>query len=463
MSTTRFRFLPINRCPTLNWLLTPMRVEVEIWKFKLGDFTTGSISLDSAMVDLLLVFSLGFLGSFGHCASMCGPLTAAFSLSTQSMSAQATEFSKQAQSREQYVWFHLLLNLGRILSYALVGAAIGTIGSVLVASGQMAGIGSGLRRAMALLTGGLLIWFGLRQISPSLLPKLPILHPLSGQWHQSLSQSMVKLSLNRRWWTPFVLGAIWGLIPCGFLYAAQIKAAETGNGWMGGATLLAFGLGTLPMMLGIGITAARVSADRRSQLFQLGGWVTLTIGLLTLMRTGNGMVDYTGHAALFCLGLALLARPMSGLWAGLLPYRRALGVGSFIFSIAHVFHMMEHAWSWNIQALFFMLPQHQRGIWLGVGALMLMTPAALTSFDRAQQRLGKVWRPLHLPTIPALALAASHCILVGSHYLGTRQLTLWNWIGVSGLSLSVLGIFLVRLPWLWSLLRLEKFYVEPKK
>jgi sulfite exporter TauE/SafE len=57
--------------------------------------------------------------------------------------------------------------------------------------------------------------------------------------------------------------------------------------------MLAFGLGTVPMMLGVGVSTSVLSRDRRSQLRQLGGWVSLTIGLLLLLRTSD-MVDYTG-------------------------------------------------------------------------------------------------------------------------------------------------------------------------
>ena len=99
------------------------------------------------MLDLLLLTALGFVGSFGHCVGMCGPLTVVFSLSR----------STTPNRWHQQLYFHGLLNLGRILSYALIGAGIGALGSVLVAGGQFAGLGSLLRRGMALLTGGLLI------------------------------------------------------------------------------------------------------------------------------------------------------------------------------------------------------------------------------------------------------------------------------------------------------------------
>ena len=388
------------------------------------------------MLDLLLIMTLGFLGSFGHCMGMCGPLTVAFSLS-----------HKQENSNwRQQLQFHILLNLGRMLSYTLVGAGIGVLGSVLLASGQMAGIGSELRRWMAIITGVMLIWFGLGQIKPNFLPRIPVLHPLlQGSLHDRLSAGMVKLSFQTRWWTPTLLGMTWGLMPCGFLYAAQIKAAETGNLWRGAATMLAFGLGTLPTMLGVGVSTSLVSKDRRSQLFRLGGWVTLTIGVVTLLRTGDTMVDYTGHAALICLIVALIARPISRFWATPLHYRRALGVGAFVLSLAHTAHMMEHSLEWNFAAFSFLPPEYQLGMAAGAVALALIAPAALTSFDSLQKSL-VYWRQIHLLSVPALLLAAIHTAIVGSHYLGSSQFTWENKLAT--LLLGVVTLFVLLLRWL---------------
>ncbi len=393
--------------------------------------------------------TLGFLGSFGHCVGMCGPITVAFSLS-----------QKQDNHKGLPLGFHILLNLGRIVSYALVGAGIGALGSVVVAGGQLAGVGSGLRQWMAILTGVMLIWFGLVQIKPDFLPRLPLLHPITGKLHQRLSAAMTKLSAKPHWWTPALLGGVWGLFPCGFLYAAQIKATETGNLWMGAATMLAFGLGTMPMMVGVGVSASKLSADKRSQLFRLGGWVTITIGILTLLRT-DAMVDYTSHAALILLILVLIARPISRFWAQPLRYRRALGVGGYVLALAHTGHMLEHTLQWNFEALSFMLPLHQIGIWSGIVALVLMTPAALTSFDRLQNSLGKRWRQIHLLAIPALMLAVVHTVLIGSHYLGQLEWTWQNQLRSAIAGILVLGVFLIRSRWLWSLFSLEKFYSPP--
>ncbi|AFZ06427.1 Ferric reductase domain protein transmembrane component domain protein [Oscillatoria nigro-viridis PCC 7112] len=399
------------------------------------------------MLDLQLIAILGFLGSFGHCAGMCGPLTMAFSLSN-------SRNDKLAAFR-----FHLLLNLGRMAAYALVGAAIGGLGSVLIAGGLLAGTGSELRRAIALLTGTMLIWFGVGQIQPNLLPGLPLLHPMS---HDRVGQAMSKLSAQKNWWVPVALGLLWGLIPCGFLYAAQIKAAETGNPVLGAATMLAFGLGTLPTMLGLSFFAGRLSADKRSQLFRAGGWVTVAIGILTLLRTDE-MVDFTGHAALLCLMLALLARPVSKFLPQLLRYRRALGVGAFVLAVAHTFHMLDHTLQWNVDALSFMLPQHQLGMAAGMTALLLMLPAAVTSCDRIQNFLGQLWRMLHLLSVPAFLLCAVHAALIGSHYLGGFEWKLHNQLLTAVLAVVVLLVMFVRSRWFWSILSLENFYVSPVK
>ncbi len=402
------------------------------------------------MIDLLLIASLGFLGSFGHCLGMCGPITVAFSLSQPSV----------LPSRWGAFHFHLLLNLGRLTSYALVGLLIGSIGSVLVASGQMAGIGSSLRQGVAVVTGLLLVWFGLGQISPNQVPKVPFLNPMvQSGLHDRLSRAMQTLSLHPQRWTPLLLGLAWGLIPCGFLYAAQLKAAETTNPWMGSATMLAFGIGTLPIMLGVGVSAGWVSADRRGQLFRLGGWITLMIGLLTMFR-GSGSVDLTGHGALICLLLALIARPISQIWSPLLVYRRALGVGAFVLSVAHVGHMVTMGW--NPGALPFLLPRLQVGGWAGILAFGLMVPLAMTSFDRAQRYLGRQWRRLHLLSVPIFGLGVVHTLLLGSHYLGGFERSTQNWLAAIALGSLALLALLLRWRRGWSLLSLEKYYASAK-
>lgn len=403
------------------------------------------------MLEILLIIALGFFGSFGHCIGMCGPLTVALALSQQDNdSNQISGFQ-----------FHFLLNLGRVVSYTLVGATLGSLGSIVVASGQLAGIGSSLRQFMAIFTGILLIWFGIRQIKPRWLPQLPFLHPLTGSIHNQLNSGMNQLSGQNQWWTPALLGGIWGLIPCGFLYTAQLKAVESGSLVAGAMTMFCFGLGTLPMMLGVGVSATKISADRRSQLFRLGGWITLGIGILTLLRT-DAMIDFTGHGALLLLMLALIARPLSSFWSAPLQYRRTIGIAAFLLTLAHTAHMLEHSLNWNLDAIAFMFPQHRLGMAGGILSLFLMLPATVTSSDRLQRNLGQRWRKIHLLTVPGLIFAVGHTILLGSHYLGALQLSLDH--KIRGVIVLVLGVsvLLVRSPLFWKIIGHQKSYIPPK-
>ncbi len=404
------------------------------------------------MLDFGLVMLLGFLGSFGHCVGMCGPLTVAFSLPQQP--GTKTSFSQQ-------LYYHSVLNLARITSYVLVGAGIGAIGSVLIAGGQFAGIDSHLRHGFAIVTGILLIWMGLFQISPQRFPKIPYFHPLlQGGLHERLSNAMSHLARQPSWLTPALLGLTWGFMPCGFLYAAQVKAVETGDLWKGAMTMLAFGLGTLPSMVGIGLFTSMMSRDRRSQLFRLGGWVMLVIGCITLLRTDVMFHDLTGYASLVCLMLALIARPISRLWPAPLQYRRILGVSAFGFAIAHILQMVEHTLNWNLAAIAFMLPQQQWALWAGIVSVILMLPPALTSFDGMMAILGSTWRRIHLLAVPALMLAVAHIVGLGSHYFGSLSTNGINSLCVTLLVGVTLLVLFVRQSWFWSLLSLRKFYAS---
>lgn len=406
------------------------------------------------MLDLVLITMLGFLGSFGHCIGMCGPLAVAFSFS----------YPEKTQSWQRQLQFHILLNLGRVFSYALVGTAIGILGSALVQGGQLGGVGSDLRRWIAIITGMMLIWLGLAQVKPHLIPKIPIFHPLlQNSLHNRLSAVMVNLSLHTKWWTPALLGMTWGLMPCGFLYAAQIKAAATGNGWHGAITMLAFGLGTLPTMLGVSVSTSLMSKDQRGQLFRLGGWVSMIIGIITISRTGETMVDYSGYAALICLILALIARPMHVYLPALMRYRRGLGVGAFLLSLVHTIHKLEHLLAWNLSAVWFLPVEFQWGMGAGVLALIFMTPAAFTSFDFMQKSLGPNWRRIHLLTIPALILTAIHAVLIGSTYLGALKLTIFNQIATLLLIFIILAVLMMRSPLIWSIFKLKEFYTPLKQ
>jgi DMSO/TMAO reductase YedYZ heme-binding membrane subunit len=143
-------------------------------------------------------------------------------------------------------------------------------------------------------------------------------------------------------------------------------------------------------------------------------------------------------------------------------YRRALGVGAFVVSLAHTAHMMEHSLGWKLNSFFFLPSEFQMGMAFGAVALVLMIPAALTSFDSLQKSLGKHWRRIHLLSVPALILSAIHALIIGSHYLGSLQSSWTNKVAAVGLGIITLGVLLLRTRLFWSILRCSRFYVSPR-
>jgi hypothetical protein len=90
--------------------------------------------------------------------------------------------------------------------------------------------------------------------------------------------------------------------------------------------------------------------------------------------------------------------------------------------------------------------------------LILMLPAACTSFDRMAIVLGKYWRRIHLLNVPALILCTLHTIWLGSHYLGGLDWSWQNWLAVFLLAGTTICVLLVRLRCFWLLFSLERFY-----
>jgi hypothetical protein len=180
----------------------------------------------------------------------------------------------------------------------------------------------------------------------------------------------------------------------------------------------------------------------------------ILMGLVNLQRSGNTMNDLTGYGSVFCLMLALIARPINRIMPGLLEYRRLLGVGSFVLAVAHTLHMLQHTFNWNFAAIGFMLPEQQVSIFLGLAALLLLLPAACTSFDNLAKRLGKYWRYIHLLSIPALIFGILHIVLINGF---VPRSWLDNLMLYATITLAFL-VLLIRQRWFWNLLGLENYY-----
>jgi sulfite exporter TauE/SafE len=179
---------------------------------------------------------LGLAGSL-HCAGMCGPL--------------ALAIPTASTTRTGVVAGRLAYNLGRMLTYCLLGVVFGLLGRTLLLAG--------IQRWVSILLG-LALLFGL--VSSR---KLARWHPVIALVGQ-LKSHMSVLLRTRSLVALFLLGLLNGLLPCGLVYVACAGATATGSLSSGVVYMAAFGLGTVPMMLGIGLTGRLIPTALRHQL-----------------------------------------------------------------------------------------------------------------------------------------------------------------------------------------------------
>ncbi|EPZ7319455.1 sulfite exporter TauE/SafE family protein [Vibrio mimicus] len=195
--------------------------------------------------DYLGAWIVGLLGA-GHCLGMCGGISTLLTLN-------------QPKSSPVLLLYY---NLGRLLSYALVGGIVGGITSSITGliDLQSALVWLRIIAAMLMIVLGLYIgrwWFGLlrlekigQKVWPLISPLGKSLLPLKKQWHA----------------LPF--GLIWGWLPCGLVYSMLTWSAVAGGFSQGALIMLAFGLGTLPAMLVSGWGANKLIHWQNSIFFR---------------------------------------------------------------------------------------------------------------------------------------------------------------------------------------------------
>jgi sulfite exporter TauE/SafE len=234
-------------------------------------------TLDPAYsTDLLLLLTLGLTISVGHCTGMCGPLVLAYS------SAQV-----QQGGRPRGLLARILLyNAGRITSYALLGMAMGLVGSALF----MGARGNVLEGVLSMLIAVVMILLGI-----SLLGWLRGLTA----WERLLASSAllcrIKALLRQRsLGSSYALGFANGWLPCGPVYAAAMAAASTGSLWKGGAVMLAFGAGTVPVLLALALGSGGLTLSRRRFFSRLGAVFVLLVGVQLLLR-GMAAIGWVEH------------------------------------------------------------------------------------------------------------------------------------------------------------------------
>ncbi|MES2016909.1 MAG: sulfite exporter TauE/SafE family protein [Pseudomonadota bacterium] len=232
-------------------------------------------------LSLIPVFLVGLAGSV-HCVGMCGGIVSAFSMAPSS--APAFPVAVVTQSATDGAVRTLAYNTGRIASYATAGAIAGGLAGGVRTLAGLSSLQQGgywMANLMLVVLGLYLMgaWSGLAKVEQlgqglwrTLRPLMATILPLD---------SPLKL---------LALGALWGWLPCGMVYSMLLTATLAGSAPAGAAVMTAFGLGTLPMLMVLGLTGSRLRLSlQRPKVRLAGGLLVLGFGLLGIARAASGM------------------------------------------------------------------------------------------------------------------------------------------------------------------------------
>ena len=207
----------------------------------------------------VLVASL--LGSL-HCVGMCGPFTGLV--------------MPRRGPHKRKPWLPLLAyQLGRLASYLVLGALAGGVGMALDSGGSLLGF----QRAATVLAGVTMIALGTVSLIRAVW-RPATTSPRSSSWIARVLQRPA-VAAGRLGPVPrgAVLGAVTGLMPCGWLWAFVVAAAGTASPVHGGLTMIAFWLGTVPALTAVGLLAHRFAARLRSKAPVIIALLVIALGV----------------------------------------------------------------------------------------------------------------------------------------------------------------------------------------
>lgn len=209
-------------------------------------------SLNAEITDnmsLMMLFVAGVLTSF-HCIAMCGGIAL-----SQTVSINETSHQRMLRA--------VKYNMGRVISYSVLGAIIGALGSTLSLGGNFRGL-------VSILAGVFMIILSL-----NLMGIAKIRFPgLSYKKHHKIPKGQ----------GPFLVGLANGFMPCGPLQTMQIYALGTGSALAGMSAMFFFSLGTVPLMLGFGVMTSFIGAKNGRRFVKASSVVVLVLGLIMINR-----------------------------------------------------------------------------------------------------------------------------------------------------------------------------------
>lgn len=228
--------------------------------FKYLNLAGGRLINLTTNISFLTAFLIGLAASFSTCMATTG----VFFLS---INEQMNKLDKRPDSFN----FALLFSVGRVISYGILGGAIGLLGKSLLVNPKISGF-------LTVIISTLMILMALSMLSDRL---------TLWRWQsQKLIAFLIGLATKHRLTAPLILGAATFFMPCGFTQSLQLYALQSGGFYQGGMLLLLFALGTLPSIFGVSFIA-RFGQKSFTRHFSLASGILILV--FSLFNVTNGL------------------------------------------------------------------------------------------------------------------------------------------------------------------------------
>ena len=220
-----------------------------------------------------LVFVIGLVASVSSCIAVTGGLLVAVAAKYNETTANLTPMRRM----KPLIYF----NAGRILSYTLLGGAIGALGSTLTLSPEVTGV-------LTIIASAVMILLGLQMLKllPALTRFLPTMPKAFGHYIHDLAERDANGGA-------FGLGAATFFLPCGFTQALQLYVLAKGSFAVGALTMLAFSLGTLPALLSLSAVSSLATGSFQRHFLKFAGAAVIVLGIANiqygLVLSGSAM------------------------------------------------------------------------------------------------------------------------------------------------------------------------------
>ena len=217
------------------------------------------------MTFIVPAFLLGLFGS-AHCVTMCGGIASA-------LSGGLVQLGREPRPVRSTMGY----NVGRVAAYVALGALVGAMGR----AADFVPYFGAARLALRFVAGAMLVGAGLWVAGAW--SRFSIVERAGAPIWRRVQPTAARLLGSRSPVAALGVGALWGLMPCGLVYAAFGLALASGAVASGALVMAAFGLGTAPAMIATGLASARVVPALRGR-----DWIRRSAGALVVVF---GLVD----------------------------------------------------------------------------------------------------------------------------------------------------------------------------